>query len=135
MKKVFDLDSLANKKVLLLGVSYRSDVGDTRYSPVEPFYLNCIDHKAIVDTHDPYVKYWEEIDIKVSQDLDEKLDMIWDIIVFSAAHSEYKNSKVITKICKMSNVKILDTLGILKQKDIVEMNKKNKVKVLGRGDI
>ena len=61
--------------------------------------------------------------------------MIWDIIVFSAAHSEYKNSKVITKICKMSNVKILDTLGILKQKDIVEMNKKNKVKVLGRGDI
>ena len=135
MKKVFDLDSLANKKVLLLGVSYRSDVGDTRYSPVEPFYLNCIDHNAIVDTHDPYVKYWDEINIEVSQDLDEKLDKIWDIIVFSAAHSEYKNSKVITKICKMSNVKILDTLGILKQKDIVEMNKKNKVKVLGRGDI
>ena len=135
MKKVFALDSLVNQKILLLGVSYRSDVGDTRYSPVEPFYLNCIDEKAVVDTHDPYVKYWEEINIKVSQDLDEKLSMIWDIIVFSAAHSEYKNSKVISKICKMSNVKILDTLGILEQKDIVEMNKKNKVKVLGRGDI
>ncbi len=135
MKKVFALDSLVNQKILLLGVSYRSDVGDTRYSPVEPFYLNCIDEKAVVDTHDPYVKYWEETKIKVSQDLDEKLSMIWDIIVFSAAHSEYKNSKVISKICKMSNVKILDTLGILEQKDIVEMNKKNKVKVLGRGDI
>lgn len=135
MIKAFDLDSLSDKKILLLGVSYRSDVGDTRYSPVEPFYLNCIDHNATVDTHDPYVKYWEEINIKVSQDLDEKLDMIWDIIVFSAAHTEYKNPKIISKISNMSNVKILDTLGILEQKDIVEMNKKNKVKVLGRGDI
>ena len=135
MKKAFALESIINKKILLLGVSYRSDVGDTRYSPVEPFYLNCIDNKAIVDTHDPYVQHWDEIDVRVSQDLDEKLDMSWDIIVFSAAHSDYKNPKVISKISNMSNVKILDTLGILKQKDIVKLNKNNIVKVLGRGDI
>ena len=135
MKKAFKLNSLLNKKILLLGVSYRSDVGDTRYSPVEPFYLNCINDNAIVDTHDPFVKYWEEINIKVTQDIDEKLDMSWDIIVFSAAHSEYKNSKVISKICKMSNVKIFDSVGILNQEAILKINKKNKVKVLGRGDI
>ena len=135
MKKAFALESIINKKILLLGVSYRSDVGDTRYSPVEPFYLNCVDSKALVETHDPYVQYWEEINLKVSQNLDEKLDMSWDIIVFSTAHSEYKNPKVISKISKMSNVKVLDTLGILKEKDIVELNKNNKVKVLGRGDI
>ena len=135
MMKAFALESIIKKKILLLGVSYRSDVGDTRYSPVEPFYLNCIDSKAIVETHDPYVQYWEEINLKVSQDLDQKLDMSWDIIVFSAAHSEYKNPKVISKISKMSNVKVLDTLGILKEKDIEELNKNNKVKVLGRGDI
>ena len=135
MLRSFALESIINKKILLLGVSYRSDVGDTRYSPVEPFYLNCIDNKAIVDTHDPYVQHWEEINIKVSQNLDEKLDMIWDIIVFSAAHSDYNNPKVISKISKMSNVKILDTLGILKQKDIVELSKNNKVKILGRGDV
>lgn len=135
MIKAFTLQSIANKKILLLGVSYRSDVGDTRYSPVEPFYFNCIDSKAIVETHDPYVQYWEEINLKVSQNLDEKLDNSWDIIVFSTAHSEYKNPKVISKISKMSDVKILDTLGILKQKDIIELNKNNNVKVLGRGDI
>ena len=61
--------------------------------------------------------------------------MNWDIIVFSAAHSDYKDPKVISKISKMYNVKILDTLGILEEKDIVELNKRNKVKVLGRGDI
>ena len=120
--KVFDLDSLANKKVLLLGVSYRSDVGDTRYSPVEPYYLKYVENKALVSTHDPYVQYWEEINIKISQDLNEKLDMNWDIIVFSA-HSDYKDPKVISKISKMYNVKILDTLGILEEKDIVELIK------------
>ena len=135
MMRSFTLNSIINKKILLLGVSYRSDVADTRYSPVEPFYLNCVENKAIVDTHDPYVQYWEEVKIKVSQDLYKKLDMNWDIIVFSAAHSEYKNPKVISKISKMSNIKILDTLGILKQNDIVELNRNNKVKVLGRGDI
>ena len=135
MKKAFALESIINKKILLLGVSYRSDVADTRYSPVEPFYLNCVNNKAIVDTHDPYVHYWEEINIKVSQDLYEKLNMNWDVIVFSAAHSEYKNPKVISRISKMSNVNILDTLGILKQNDIIELNKNNVVKVLGRGDI
>ena len=135
MKKAFALESINNKKILLLGVSYRSDVGDTRYSPVEPFYLNCINNKAIVDTHDPYVQHWDEINVRVSQDLDEKLDMSWDIIVFSAAHSDYKDPKVISKISNMSNVKILDTLGILKQKDIIKLNKNNVVKVLGRGDI
>ncbi len=135
MRKVFDLDSMINKKILLLGVSYRSDVGDTRYSPVEPFYLNCVENKAIVETHDPYVQYWEEINVKVSQDLNKKLSMSWDIIVFTTAHSEYKNPKVISKISKMSNVKILDTLGILNKKNIIKLNKNNKVKVLGRGDI
>ena len=135
LKKAFDINSIANKKILLLGVSYRSDIGDTRYSPVEPFYLNCIKNKAIVHTHDPYVQYWEEVNIKVSQDLDKKLEMSWDIIVFSAGHTVYKNSKTISKICKMSNVKILDTIGLLKQKDISMISKKNIIKVLGRGDI
>jgi nucleotide sugar dehydrogenase len=135
MMKAFGLESIINKKILLLGVSYRSDIGDTRYSPVEQFYLNCVDNKAIVGTHDPYVQYWEEIKIEISQDLDHKLDMKWDIIVFSAAHSEYKNPKVISKISKMFNVKVLDTLGILLDKNILEINKNNIVKVLGRGDI
>ena len=61
--------------------------------------------------------------------------MSWDIIVFSAGHTVYKNSKTISKICKMSNVKILDTIGLLKQKDISMISKKNIIKVLGRGDI
>ncbi len=135
MKRAFSFKTLKYKKILLLGVSYRSDVGDTRYSPVEPFYLNCINDKANVVTHDPYVQYWNELNLKVSQNLDEELKNDWDIIVFSTAHTEYKNPKVISKISKMSKICIYDTLGILKEKDIIELNINNKVKVLGRGDI
>ena len=54
---------LSNSKVLLLGVSYRGDVGDTRYSPVENLYNYLSDAKANVTCHDPYVKYWDEIAI------------------------------------------------------------------------
>jgi nucleotide sugar dehydrogenase len=135
MKRAFSFKTLKYKKILLLGVSYRSDVGDTRYSPVEPFYLNCINDKATVVTHDPYVQYWNELNLKVSQNLDEELKNDWDIIVFSTAHTQYKNPKVISKISKMSKICIYDTLGILKDKDIIELNINNKVKVLGRGDI
>ncbi len=135
MKKAFNIKSLNNKKVLLLGVSYRSDVGDTRYSPVEPFYLNCKKDKAIITMHDPYVEYWIEVNAKISQDLNKELSKKWDIIVISAAHSEYKNSNFISKLSSIFNVNIYDTLGIFTNENIEKLNKKNKVKVLGRGDI
>ena len=54
--------------MLLLGVSYRSNVGDTRYTPVE--YLHDYLQKAgcKIEVSDPYVEFWEEKEIKVSQD-------------------------------------------------------------------
>ena len=135
MIKAFGLKSLRSKKILLLGVSYRSDVGDTRYSPVEPFYKNCILNHAIVEIHDPYVEFWDELNIKVSQDLQEKLEDKWDIIIFSTSHTYYKKLEIIKKIKKMSNSMIYDTVGILNELDILELNKNNKVKILGRGDV
>ena len=74
MKRAFNLNSLGNKRILMLGVSYRSDVGDTRYTPVEPFYLSCLNDKALVAIHDPYVENWDELNLKVSQNLDILLE-------------------------------------------------------------
>ena len=65
----------------------------------------------------------------------EKLEKSKKISQILITSNTLSSSKVISKISKMSNVKVLDTLGILKEKDIVELNKNNKVKVLGRGDI
>ena len=135
MKRAFGLTSLNDKKILMLGVSYRSDVGDTRYSPVEPFYLSCLNEKALIEIHDPYVENWDELNLKVSQNLDILLEKKWDLIVFSTAHSEYKDLKLISKLINMKNVMIYDTIGILNQVDIDQINLRNKVKVIGRGDI
>lgn len=135
MKRAFDLTSIKDKKILILGVSYRSNVGDTRHSPVEPFYLSCLNEKALIETHDPYVENWDELNHKVSQNLDILLEKKWNVIVFSTAHSEYKDLKLISKLINMTNVMIYDTIGILNQVDIDQINLRNKVKVLGRGDI
>ena len=47
--------------VAFLGVSYRGDVGDTRFSPVEPLVRLVKKAGADVQLHDPFVPYWEEL--------------------------------------------------------------------------
>jgi UDP-N-acetyl-D-glucosamine dehydrogenase len=64
MKSIFKLENLKNKKILFLGVSYRSNVGDTRYSPVEKLYNFCKKDGANIFLHDPYVSFWEELNLK-----------------------------------------------------------------------
>ena len=46
---------LLNKKVVFLGVSYRGDVGDTRFTPVEPLLKMIKDAGAQIILHDPFV--------------------------------------------------------------------------------
>ena len=59
--------SLKGKKVLLLGVSYLNDVGDTRYTPVQGFYEQLEAAGCNITLHDPHVLYWEEKDLRVNQ--------------------------------------------------------------------
>ena len=48
-------DTLAGKKLTLLGVSYLNDIADTRYSPSDLFYDLCLQENAVVQLHDPIV--------------------------------------------------------------------------------
>ena len=134
LQSFFRGESLIGKKVQLLGVSYLSGVGDTRYSPVEIFYKNLINIKCNVSLHDPYVSYWEELGLTVSQDLGDFDGM--DIVVFTTGHSEYANNKIIiNNLSNLQNILIYDTIGVLSNEEIEILSKTNTVKVLGRGDI
>ncbi|MBK9212419.1 MAG: nucleotide sugar dehydrogenase [Saprospiraceae bacterium] len=126
-----------NKNVALLGVSYRSNVGDTRYTPVEPFYNFLNNADASIILHDPFVRYWEELSIDVDEQLLEILDNNkLDSIIFTTSHSEYKNNtKLIEKILSQDSLVIFDTVGVLSQAEIDTLKTKHKVLVLGRGDI
>ena len=127
---------LSNKKILLLGVSYLNDVGDTRYSPVELFYNCLIDEKAKVYLHDPFVTYWEEKEISVENNLEKVISEKYDIIVISTGHSKYRNNtSLINYFIEMNNVIIFDTIGVFNEIEISQINKKQKLIILGRGNI
>ena len=103
--------SLSGKKVLLLGVSYLNDVGDTRYTPVEGFYNQLEAAGAIITLHDPHVLYWEEKDTWITQDLTKLLEQ------------------------EKQEAFIYDTIGVLTNEEIGTLSGKHKVRVLGRGDL
>ncbi len=128
--------SLEGKKVLLLGVSYLNDVGDTRYTPVEGFYDHLEMEGCELHLHDPHVKYWEEKDIWVNQDLNGLLEDNYDIIVITTGHKDYRgNNQLIEKIKNKPAAWFYDTIGVLSPEEISLLKERHTVKVLGRGDL
>jgi nucleotide sugar dehydrogenase len=53
---------IAAAEVLLLGASYREDVGDTRYSGSEVIVRKLTEMGAEVKVHDPYLDHWWELE-------------------------------------------------------------------------
>ncbi|MCF8082178.1 MAG: nucleotide sugar dehydrogenase [Deltaproteobacteria bacterium] len=53
---------VAASRVALLGVSYREDVGDTRYSGSEIIMRKLTEMGADLKAHDPYVAHWWELE-------------------------------------------------------------------------
>jgi len=53
---------LAAADLLILGVSYREDIGDTRYSGSELLVRRLAEMGAEPRVHDPYVKHWWELE-------------------------------------------------------------------------
>jgi len=126
---------LTNTKILLLGVSYRGDVGDTRYSPVEKLYNYLNDLGCIISCHDPHIKYWEEQALDIEQDLMTHLNSTPDVIIISTGHKLYKSKKTIDTLLALHPIFIYDTIGLLSNNQINMLISKHTVKVLGRGDL
>jgi nucleotide sugar dehydrogenase len=80
--------TLAGKRILLLGISYRQDVGDTRYSPSETFVRAAVEAGAEVVAHDPLVQHWDELD----RDVPDEVPMAdgFDAVVFAVPHHQYR---------------------------------------------
>jgi len=53
---------IAAADILLLGASYREDVGDTRYSGSELIVRKLTEMGADINVHDPYVDHWWELE-------------------------------------------------------------------------
>jgi nucleotide sugar dehydrogenase len=103
---------LAAADILLLGASYREDVGDTRYSGSELTVRKLVEMGANVKVHDPYVEHWWEFeaqdsypstgyslarffhrqeslkDLRIEKDLWQALKGV-DAVVLAVRHEEY----------------------------------------------
>ena len=81
------LGGLKGKRILLLGVSYRQDVGDTRYSPSEIFAKEVIKRGGILTYEDPLVTNWPEMGVNISSKIPPLNE--FDAVVFAVQHKQY----------------------------------------------
>jgi len=149
---------IASAEVLILGASYREDVGDTRYSGSEILVRKLSEMGAEIRVHDPYVDIWWEFhnqeaypshskkvffrnqkkltDLEVRKDLDKALEDI-DVLVFAVRHQDYMHLDPDTIIKKIGKpVAVVDCFGILDDAAITRYLELGcEVKGLGRGHI
>ena len=151
---------VAASKIALLGVSYREDVGDTRYSGSEIIVRKLTEMGAEIVVHDPYVKHWWEFekqdsypapgkswarffrnqerltDLRVLPSLGEALPGV-DAVVLAVRHQAYRRltPDEIVALCGRP-VAVIDCFGLLDDSKIRRFFELGcEVKGLGRGHV
>ena len=127
--------NLSGCDITILGVSYRGDVGDTRFTPVHLFVKLLKDAGANLAYHDPFVSFWAECDEEIENDLTKVISDDTTIVVISTGHSYYRTDDFLSIIMGHQSILIFDTIGILSSEQIDILSDKHKVSVLGRGDL
>jgi nucleotide sugar dehydrogenase len=127
------LGGLANKRILLLGATYREGVADTRFSPSIDFITWVEAEGAAVDVHDPLVDCIAEIERPVMGDLLHPGN--YDAVVFAVPHEVYRQLRPAEWLGGARPL-ILDANFVLSPDQIALFQRAgSKVKVVGRGDL
>ncbi len=152
--------SIARAEVLVLGASYRENVGDTRYSGSELIIRKLAEMGAELRVHDPFVDHWWEFetqetypsvnhskarffrnqdrlkDIKMLKDLQTSFSGV-SAVVFAVKHADYLNLNPDDVVKWIGQpVAIIDCFGILTDEQIKRYFELGcEVKALGRGHI
>ena len=85
---------LAGKRLLLLGVAYRSGVADTRNSPGELFVKEGRRRGASIAVADPLVRHWPELNVDLPDTLPAPDG--FDAVVFAVGHTDYRDLDVVS---------------------------------------
>jgi UDP-N-acetyl-D-glucosamine dehydrogenase len=151
---------LASAEILVLGASYREDVGDTRYSGSELIVRRLTEMGAELRIHDPYVLHWWEFekqddypvssyslkrffrgqeklkDLRVEQDLKKALNET-DAVIFAVRHKHYLNLDPDEVVKNVGGpIAVVDCFGILDDRKIRRYFELGcEVKGLGRGHV
>jgi nucleotide sugar dehydrogenase len=151
---------IASAEVLVLGASYREDVGDTRYSGSELIVRRLTEMGAELRVHDPYVPHWWEFekqdeypasshslkrffrgqeklkDLRVEQDLRKALKGT-DAVILAVRHKPYLALDP-DEVVKNAGgpIAVIDCFGLLDDNKIKRYFELGcEVKGLGRGHV
>ncbi|MDA9604778.1 nucleotide sugar dehydrogenase [Candidatus Pelagibacter sp.] len=131
IKRIFK-ENIKNKKILILGMSYKENVGDLRSSPSIYFSNMCEKKGAKFSWHDPFVKSVPNKEIT-------KINTVknlsrFDLVVFTVKHNVYKKINFDKKSIK--NTIIFDANYVLTDSQLAKI-KKNKINFysIGRGSL
>jgi nucleotide sugar dehydrogenase len=124
--------SCLEKKILLLGVSYRQDVGDTRYSPVETLAHALLQAGAEVKAFDPFVTEWLEMDWQLPSQLPSP--MSFDAVVFATPHRDFMELDLVSWLGDSRPI-VLDTVNAVAKpkRDRCRLSG-IRIESIGRGD-
>ncbi len=104
-------NNLKNRRLLIMGITYREDIGDTRFSPSETFAKAAIKEGANIEAYDPLVDNWPELkDVKLLNDLPVADN--YDAILFTVAHKHFNKIKLESWL-KNKKTLIFDTNNVL----------------------
>jgi nucleotide sugar dehydrogenase len=151
---------IASAEILVLGASYREDVGDTRYSGSELIVRRLTEMGAELRVHDPYVLHWWEFekqdeypasshslkrffrgqeklkDLRIEPDLKKALEGT-DAVILAVKHKHYLNLDP-DEVVKSAGgpIAVIDCFGILDDERIKRYFELGcEVKGLGRGHV
>ncbi|MDA8123797.1 MAG: nucleotide sugar dehydrogenase [Deltaproteobacteria bacterium] len=151
---------VAAAKIVVLGASYREDVGDTRYSGSEALVRKLTEMGAEIGVHDPYVQHWWELekqetypapghswarffrnqehltDLRIEPDLAAALKGA-DAVVLAVRHEVYKKLTPDEVVAMTGRpVAVIDCFGMLDDAAIRRYFELGcEVKGLGRGHV
>jgi UDP-N-acetyl-D-glucosamine dehydrogenase len=116
-------NSINNKKILFVGMSYKNDVGDLRNSPSIELANKLFKLKSKIYYFDPLVKDEIKNFIKVN---DIKQEQKYDIILFCVKHRDFKNFSFIN-FNQMKKTIFFDLNNVVDLKLYNKLKKINKI--------
>lgn len=116
--------------VAILGVAYGPGIGDTRFTPVYNFTEHLKNYGLQIDCFDPYVTYWEEQKIRVSNEYKKICQNDYDLIIITTKHKEFVNSTTVMELVE-DGVLVYDTVGCFDNR--ASLSKYDNYYLLGSG--
>jgi UDP-N-acetyl-D-mannosaminuronate dehydrogenase len=105
-------NELEKKNILVMGVSYKGDIGDSRFSPSELLVRTLKARGAHVMCFDPFLSYWSEMEQPLLSDFPDTDE--YEAVVFATAHSQFYDLDVSSWL-KGNRPVVLDAVNIMSE--------------------